>query len=798
MKTLLWLGSFLLSTFAIAQDCDYTLSGYIIDLHDQSALNDATIIVVGLEKAITPDSQGRYEITGLCANTYTLQVSHPACETQLIRVPVNQDTERTIYMEHHLESLGNVVVEAHAHQAKTQTASQTVVSHDILEANSAGSLADALRELSGVTSLNTGNTVAKPVIGGLHSSRVTLITDGTRLQDQEWGVEHAPNIDINAAGEVTVIKGASGLQYGGDAIGGTIVIEPEQIPVKDTVFGRTLITGATNGRGGSLSSSITKSYNSGWYGGVQVSLKRFGDFESPDYILSNTALAEQNITARVGINRYSFGLEASYSRFHKEAGILRSSHLGGAEDLVVAINSQQPFIVAPFTYDLNPPKQDVTHQLAKLSGYYRFENLGKLSAQLDYQRNNRLEFDVRRDSDDTRPSIDLQLETYSLNTEFEFEADNSINAKVGVQARYQDHFPDPSTGVRRLIPDYTAQALGVFAIGSKTWEDWTLEGGIRYDYNRIVAEKFYQTSLWEERGYDQEFEDLIIADFGNQLLVKPDLQYHNFSATAGVAKSWENGHRLSFNYALASRSPNVSELFSDGLHQSAARVEIGDLRFEQEQANKLSLEWQLTKDKWSFIVAPYASFIDNFILIEPTGIRQTIRGNFQVWEYRQTMARLLGVDLDAQFEFDTHWSMRNQFSLVKGKDIDRDNALINMPSANTRNAITYQLPKWHQLSVTLESNYVFRQNEFPDNNFEVFLPQTETTALVDVSTPPDAYHLLNFRSSMVFALSEKNLLTIGLMVNNIWNTRYREYLNRQRYFADDLGRNILLQLKVNY
>jgi outer membrane cobalamin receptor len=35
-----------------------------------------------------------------------------------------------------------------------------------------------------------------------------------------------PNFDVNAAGKITVIKGASGLQYGGDAVGGLVVIEP--------------------------------------------------------------------------------------------------------------------------------------------------------------------------------------------------------------------------------------------------------------------------------------------------------------------------------------------------------------------------------------------------------------------------------------------------------------------------------------------------------------------------------------------------------------------------------------------
>jgi iron complex outermembrane receptor protein len=70
--------------------------------------------------------------------------------------------------------------------------------------------------------------------------------------------------------------------------------------------------------------------------------------------------------------------------------------------------------------------------------------------------------------------------------------------------------------------------------------------------------------------------------------------------------------------------------------------------------------------------------------------------------------------------------------------------------------------------------------------------------LVDVSSPPPAYHLLHFQSDITIDLSNKTNLNIGLNITNILNVSYREYLNRLRYFADDLGRNLMLQLKLNY
>ena len=108
-----------------------------------------------------------------------------------------------------------------------------------------------------MSTLKAGNNVVKPIINGLHSSRIPIINNNVRLEDQQWGTEHAPNFDINAAASIEVVKGASGLQYSGDAIGGLVLINPVVVK-KDTLFGKTILALSTNGSGGVLSSSVHK------------------------------------------------------------------------------------------------------------------------------------------------------------------------------------------------------------------------------------------------------------------------------------------------------------------------------------------------------------------------------------------------------------------------------------------------------------------------------------------------------------------------------------------------------------
>ncbi|MBJ7879937.1 TonB-dependent receptor [Gelidibacter salicanalis] len=787
------------SISSISQNCDNTLSGTVTDLHDGSLLIGATLIVAGTEQAVQTDFDGKFIIPNLCNGTYSIQVSHPYCLTKGFTVKISGNTTKSFKLEHHLEELNQITVEGKAYSIKSKTILENTISKEELERFSSGSLGDALNSLSGVSSLNTGNTVIKPLINGLHSSRVVIINNGVRMEDQEWGAEHAPSIDINSVGNLTLIKGAGALQYSGDAVGGVIVVEASKVPVKDSLYGKTQFAAASNGRGSSLTSQLTKSNQNGWYASVQGTLKRFGDFEAPDYVLSNTGIFERNASLNVGLNRFDYGIEAYYSLFKNEIGILRASHVGGAQDQIRAINSDRPLIIDDFTYQINAPRQNVTHHLARIKGFKRFENLGKLSLQYDFQRNNRLEFDIRRGANKDNASVDLQLDTHTLLLDLDSHLTDIITLKTGVTAKYQNNFADPTTGVRRLIPDYDKYDLGIYAVADYRLNDqWLFEVGGRIDYTSMDVFKFYRTSFWEARNYDNLFPEIVVQVLDNQVLTNPQLNFYNGSGTLGATYSFGADYKLFVNYSIASRAPNPSELFSEGLHHSASRIELGDLSFNSEIGHKASLTFQRDNDIFSFSINPYVNTISDFIVIEPTEIQQTVRGNFQVWEYRQTNAQLLGVDVDASYAFAENLKFTHQFSLVKGYDRTRDEPLISLPPVNTQNEIVYQNPQFKNIRLSLQSEYNFRQNEYPNNNFEVFIPETQTMEVVDLSTPTDAYHLFNFNSSIDFRATEKAILTVGFKITNLLNTSYRNYLNRLRYYADDLGRNFLLNFKINY
>ena len=81
-----------------------------------------------------------------------------------------------------------------------------------------------------MTSLQTGTTTAKPVIHGMYGTRVLLVNNGVRLSGQQWGDDHAPEVDAESNGSIQVIKGAEAVRYGAEAIAGAIVMDQLPLP----------------------------------------------------------------------------------------------------------------------------------------------------------------------------------------------------------------------------------------------------------------------------------------------------------------------------------------------------------------------------------------------------------------------------------------------------------------------------------------------------------------------------------------------------------------------------------------
>ena len=771
----------------------FSVEGIVQDFHDKSVLENAEI-VIGNQK-VKSDKNGKFVIRKIPQGNYTLTAHHDECDDYSQAISVNKDLFLTISLEHHVHEIEAV----NLHNNHKKKASMIVQTLDkaVLERNSTENLGNLVSKISGVTVLKTGNNIAKPVIHGMYGSRISILNDGVKLAEQEWGVEHAPNVDVNGFEHVDVIKGASTLKYGNEAVGGIVLLEPEILPKKDTLMGNFKLSGISNGRGAEFAGNIAKTWKNQWFVRTGGSFKKLGDLYQPHHTLQNTGAEVRSFNFSFGKRSFLQGFDVSYSGIDQQFGIFKGAHLESPEDFYNAINFGQPFYLDNFSYDIDNPKQEVAHHIAKISAYKRFSDFGKLSFQYSFQLNKRKEFDIRRGESDDLPSMDLRLITHSASLIHQIER-NKWSLESGISAAFQDNFPNPDTKARRLIPDYFRYDAGVFSVFKyKLNHQIDAEAGIRYDFNRYDTYKYYDKTAWEK--YENIFPEFVVSEHDSRILARPILDYHNISANLGFNYEPNKNFEAKLNFSRTDRAPNAAELFADGLHHSAAVMESGDLRLKKEtvyQAN-LSLQGNINLLKGLLIqVNPYIMISDSYINQIPTGVKSTNRGVFPEWSVQQIKAQLYGVDADLSLSILDHLKWTTSFSALRGQDLSHDEPLILMMPANLRNGIELNLNKPKNFYVRLENENAFHQNRYPNRNLDVSFIENGNlvTKEVDFSTPPKAYSLFHFG----FGLDVAENLSFHFKLNNIFNTEYREYLNRLRYYMPEAGRNFIVTLQYKF
>ena len=747
--------------------CDYNIKGKVSDEHDNSALDYSTIFIVELEKGVVADSAGYFEIKGICPGQYTFRISHLGCD--------NKDTVITVRypmaflefkLEHHAEELAAVQITAQRISPVNATdISQSVQQSDLR--NPSLELGQLLKNITGVQNLQTGPTLFKPIIHGLHSDRVLIVNNGMRLEGQSWGSEHAPEMDASAARELQVIKGAGSVQFGTDAIGGVVLMEYDKPEFNKVWKAQVNTSYQSNNRGGALHARLGNGYTlkNNHQLGFQIggSAKRFGDARAPDYVLSNTGAKEFNGYAGLFYQKRTddkiWQWQSLYSIYNRETGILAASHVGNLTDLQTAISTGEPQIVREWTYEIGLPKQSVLHHSLKNKLEYQFGK-NQFRLQYDVQIDHRKEFDNRRGNRSDIPALDMDLLVHHVGAVYKRSfLRHQFNAGADYYYKYNRNVP--GTGFRVIVPDYVSQIAAIWMFDQwKINQKLTLEGGGRYEYQYFSVFRFNE----------------------QKELIKPTFKYNNLALLGGI--SWDISEKLQWKSTLgiASRSPNANELFSQGVHQSAAAIEYGDTSLLPEKSFKwihqLSFNWNFDT---RLVFSPYANYVNNFIYLEPQQeFELTVRGPFPVFRYRQTDVIISGLDVDFSFKPGVEWlKLGTQYSYIRMIKLDesRDELVNTPPNRITLSAGLHKLSwkSFQNLHAGFEWTYVAQQQRVDPRS--------------DFASPPDAYNLLSMEIQGETIIGTHRL-GAGVTIDNMLNTRYRDYLDRFRYFADAQGINV--------
>ncbi len=327
---------------------------------------------------------------------------------------------------------------------------------------------------------------------------------------------------------------------------------------------------------------------------------------------------------------------------------------------------------------------------------------------------------------------------------------NRVRGTVGVSGIGQSN---DSRGPIPLIPDARVRGAAAFLFEEVQVGRWSLLAGARADARRVTAE----------------------ADTGLGLTA----QRRSWSALSGdVGLVFRPVERLAFaaNVGRAWRSPTLFELFSNGPHLGEARWEVGDPGLKPELATDLDVSVRWAGARVQAEVAAYRNGVSRYVYIQPTAQYQVVNGDsLRVYDYRQADARLSGLEASAAAQIAPAVVVRGRFDMVRGTNRTTAQPLPLMPPA--RGAVGVEL---HGAGggrrVGVEVEAVARQ-----------------TRLDSLDIPTAGYALVHLDGGLVTAAFGRSW-TLDLVVRNVANKRYRDFLSRYKEFALNPGRNITLRV----
>ncbi|MDP2176393.1 MAG: TonB-dependent receptor [Bacteroidota bacterium] len=736
---------------AQTKPCTKTLRGKVIDTNDSMPLNHCHIEITHLKKSTFTNQRGEFMLQNICDDSIELHVSHLQCEHLHLEIKFFHDTFITIYIQHTEIDIQGAKISV---EAKKEIAS---IGKKQLENLKGQSISEMMTELSGVQLLRNGTTIAKPVVNGLHSNRVILINNEIRQEGQNWGLDHAPEIDGNWAHEIQLIKGADALRYASDGIGGVIIVKPHTIFREKTniINGERNYILSRNGRGGAttgfLGNKISNKIPLYWrfYGTASES----GNIKTPNYFLDNTGKIETNYAIHLGYQIKRLKTELLFSHFKNKIGIFTGAHIGNLTDLQNAINTNRPIIESDFSYRINRPYQWVTHDLVKFKNEYIVNSKNTLELILSYQNNNRQEYDIIRSGNASKsPSFDYYIKTTMADLLWTRTDFHRLNFKFGGFALHQRN----AFAGRFVIPGFIQNGGAAYFITSSNFNGFKFESGLRYDIKHL------QTYLWQLN-----------------ILNVDERTFNNFTYHVQIKKNTGKHSSITLAHNSSWRPPAPNELFSNGLHQGLASIEIGNPNLKPERAFNNLINFQHKGHRSTFETEIFYKHIFNFINLVPDNEPVlTIRGAYPVFRFEQYRAEIFGINYLYKYQFNKNYFIQNTANIAFGNNLESNQPLNQFVPINSKLSVGFQKNK---ITFVPNIQYTFTQFRYVLNS--------------DLKAPPKGFFLIGAQFNYEFKF-RKQTVNFNITFQNLSNQIYREYLNRMRYFTDEAGYNIIAKLNI--
>ncbi|ERM80248.1 hypothetical protein P872_22235 [Rhodonellum psychrophilum GCM71 = DSM 17998] len=665
--------------------------------------------------------------------------------------------------------------------SRESSMSDLIVSKEEIQNSQSLTFAGALEKIPGVSSINLGVGVAKPVIRGLGFNRILVNDKGIKQEGQQWGADHGLEIDAHDVERLEILKGPNSLKYGPDAMGGVLNILPEQPLHRDGLEGEASFDHQSNSQYFGQSVHV-KGRIDNWYSMGRLTHSSHGDYQVPaeSYVyagyvlpifnerLKNTAGNALHFSATVGKILSHGKSQVTVSRFGQQAGIFT-----GAVGIPTAFSLEDD----GNSRDIGLPRQLNTHWKVISNTQWTSGNRA-MEMDLGFQRNIRHEESFPHihgvgPTPSGNLALGLDLSTFTANYREVLHLNKDTRLSYGLMGQTMRN---GYQGFEFLLPAYSSHLAGVYLILNQSIEDrFHWNAGLRLDGNILNIEEHLQ-AVYNRLEPTGEFDQR-----------NPDVEKRTLSPSFSGGISWEinPSNSLKVNFGSGVRFPTPIELASNGIHHGNFRHEIGDKNLVTERSYQIDLSYGWSSENFSFGISPFGSVYRGYIYLAPSGRFSPLPGSSTLWEYKQDDATFFGGEFSAAYKSPFHVDFRLGMDYVWNYNLVSNLPLPLTPPFSLLSGITYKrdvkIGILEKIVLELDFRQVAAQNMVARNE-----RTTAGSQLID----------LTMRASIKLG---KNPLEINFGVKNLTHQSYFNHLSRYRLInIPEPGRNFIVGLSIPF
>ncbi len=616
--------------------------------------------------------------------------------------------------------------------------------------------ASLLKNVPGVTLATGGGVSSLPIVHGLGDDRIIIYVDGMCLTSA-CANHMNPPLSYIAPSNVSSIgfkSAVSPVSYGGDNIGGIILVESDQ-----PVFANPGEEVKTSGSASTYYRSVNQSTGAAFSGAVANSNISFGVTGSIDHAKDykdghgNTVTSTYYESRNLGT---TFALKGDNSLLTLKAGHQSIPNEGFVNQWMDLVDNNASFINI---------------------GYKNSFGWGKLDAKAFWENTYH-----RMDSGEDKLAIPavqsgmkyMPMETrgidlgYSLKTDIPFAEKNIL--RLGHEFHrftLNDSWPPISATLGSMGPNTFLNINDGRRDRYSLYAEW--ESKVSKELTTVlgVRDELVQMNTGNVQGYNNSnmagmMTTNYLRDanaFNAQDHARND---NNVSITALARFEPTLNATYEIGYARKTQSPNLYERYAwSNFFMCAGMINwvgdgnayVGNLNLKPEVANTVSLsaDWHDSNRKnWELKVTPYYTYINDYIDVNVLALKST--GN--TLQFANHDARIYGLDLSGKIGvWETssfgHGQLSGNLGYVNGRNLDTGNNLYHMMPLNGSLALEQKIAGW--------TNAV---------ELQLVSGKTEVEALRKEPTTP-SFALLNFRTAYQY----KNL-RLDCGITNLFDRFY--------------------------